>query len=129
MMPLRVILVALLTFGAHALWAQGAVHPHHGGQAVRIGKYEVELIVIGADLTLYVLDEKDAEVDSAGWNASAVVLARGNQQKTVEFKPAGEHKLTGKVDFQIDGKFRATVTLKIGSREIGKGRYNIDVGR
>ena len=96
---------------------------------MRVGKYEVELTVIGSDLTLYILDEKDAPIDSSGWSASAVVLARGNQQKTVEFKPVGEHKLTGKVDFAVDGKFRATVTLKIGSREVGKGRYNLDVGR
>ena len=54
---------------------------------------------------------------------------KNEQQKTVEFKPDGEHKLTGKADFQVDGKFRATVTLKIGSREVGKGRYNMDVGR
>jgi hypothetical protein len=125
----RFILIGLLTFGAVSAWAQGAVHPHHGGQAVRIGKYEVELTVIGADLTLYVLDEKDAPVDSAALSASAVVLARGNQQKPVEFKPAGEHTLTGKADFPVDGKFRATITLKIGSREVGKGRYNLDVGR
>jgi len=125
----RFTFIGLLTLGTVSAWAQGAVHPHHGGQAVRIGKYEVELTVIGSDLTLFVLDEKDAPVDSAGLIASAVVLARGNQQKTVEFKPDGEHKLTGKADFQVDGKFRATVTLKIGSREVGKGRYNMDVGR
>src|SRR5262245_50765289 len=103
----RTILAAFLTLGATLAWAQGAVHPHHGGQAVRVGKYEVELTVIGGDLTLYVLDEKDAPVDSSGWSAAAVVLARGNQQKTVEFKPAGEHKLTGKAEFPVDGKFRA----------------------
>jgi hypothetical protein len=126
---IRVLVAGVLALTSAIAWSQGEVHPHHGGQAVRVGKYEIELTVKGADMTLYILDEKDDPVDSAGWSASAVVLARGNQQKTVELKPAGEHKLAGKVDFPVDGRFRATITLKNGPREVGKGRYNLNIGR
>ena len=46
--------------------------------------------------------------------------------RTVELKPAGDNRLAGKVDFPIEGKLRATVTLKMGDAEIGKGRYSLD---
>jgi hypothetical protein len=55
-----------------------------------------------------------------------VVLAKGNEQKTVELKPAGENKLAGKADFPVEGEFRATVTLKSGGSELGKARYSLD---
>jgi hypothetical protein len=76
---------------------------------------------------LHVLDDKDQKVDATKFSATAIVLAKGNEQKTVELKPANDNVLSGKADFSVDGKFRATVTLKSGTAEIGKGRYNIDL--
>lgn len=61
--------------------------------------------------------------------ASAVVLAKGNQQKVIDFKAAGDNKLTARYDFPIEGKFRATLTLKTQAGEAGKGRYNLNIGR
>jgi len=61
--------------------------------------------------------------------ATALVLAKGNLQKSVEMKPAGENKLAGVVDFAVEGKFRAAVTLRNASGEIGKARYNLDANR
>jgi len=125
----RMLLVLNLSLAPAAAWGQGHGHAHHGGQEVKIGAYEAELVVKGADVTLYLNDTKDQKVDAAKFTATAVVLAKGNQQKTVELAPAGENKLAGKIDFQIEGKFRATVTLKTASGEVGKGRYNLDMSR
>ena len=41
----------------------------------------------------------------------------------------GPDKLIGKADFPVDGKFRATITLKTAGTEAGKGRYTVDVAR
>lgn len=41
----------------------------------------------------------------------------------------GDNKLVGKADFPVDGKFRATITLKTAGSEAGKGRYTVDVAR
>ena len=92
---------------------------------MKIGAYEAELVVKGSDVTLYLNNEKDEKIDASGFTATAVVLAKGNQQKSLELAPAGENKLVGKIDFPIEGKFRATVTLKTASGEVGKGRYNL----
>jgi hypothetical protein len=101
----------------------------NGGQEVKIGAYEAELVVKGADVTLYIHDSNDQKVDASGFTATAIVLAKGNQQKSVTLTPVGQNKLAGKIDFSVEGKFRATVTLKTASGEAGKGRYNLDVSR
>jgi nitrogen fixation protein FixH len=124
---LLILLQAL--FAAPGAYAQGHAHSHHGGQEVKIGAYEAELVVAGSEITLYVHDAKDQKVDASGFSATAVVLAKGSQQKSVDLAPAGENKLTGRFDFPVEGKFRATVTLKTASGEVGKGRFNLDVKR
>jgi hypothetical protein len=125
----RLSLVLTLLFVPAVAVAQGHGHSHHGGQEVKIGKFEAELVVKGAEVTLYVNDANDQKIDASSFSATAVVLAKGNQQKSISLAPAGENKLVGKVDVPIEGKFRATVTLKNSSGELRKGRYNLDVTR
>ena len=80
----------------------------------------------GSDVTLFVLDEKDQKVDVSKMSATAVVLAKGNEQKTVTLSPLGENRLAGKADFPVEGKFRATASLMAGGKEVGKGRFSLD---
>jgi hypothetical protein len=122
--------LALLLTPAMTVAEEGHGHSHRGGQEVRIGGiYEVELVVGASEMTLHINDTKDQEVDGTGFSASAIVLAKGNQQKTVELAHAGENRLVGKLDFPTDPRFRATVTLRNAKGEIGKGRYNLNVKR
>ncbi|MCO6416121.1 hypothetical protein JYK14_08070 [Siccirubricoccus sp. KC 17139] len=111
-------------------WAQGAGHGHaHSGNEVKIGRHEVELVVRGGQATLSIVDDKEQPVDAAAFGATAVVLARGNERRTLEFRPAGGNRLVAPVDFQVDGKFRATVALRGPGGELGTGRFNVDAVR
>jgi hypothetical protein len=121
------IVFVLLPAGAGA--QSRGDHPHQGGQTQIIGPYEVELVPKGTEVTLFVLDKKDQKVDAARLSGTAEVLAKGNERKTISFKPAGDNKLSAPIDFAIEGKFRATVTLKNAQGEVGKGRYAVDVIR
>ena len=124
----RLILTAALALTPALARAQAHSHGSpNGGQVPKIGSYEVELVVKGADARLYLLDDKEQKVDASKFSASAVVLAKGNETKTLELTPAGDNMLAGKTNFAVDGKFRATVTLKTGTSEVGKGRYSLDV--
>ena len=123
---LTVTLVAL----SYPAFAQGHSHAApNGGQIVNIGKLEAELVARNGEISLFLTAAKDMKVDAASYSASAVVLAKGNEQKTVELTPSGDNRLAGKLDFVVDGRFRATVTLKGRDGEIGKGRYNTDIKR
>lgn len=107
--------------------AQGASHGHaHTGQEQKIGPYEVELVVRGGEATLAISDARDQPVEVSGFSASAVVLARGNERRTIEFRPAGGNRLVAPVDFPFDGKFRATVTLRGPGGDLGQARFNVD---
>ena len=109
--------------------AQAHGHGHQEGQTQKIGSYEGELVVKGADVSLYLLDQQDNKVDASKLRATAIVLAKGNELKTVELTPAGENKLAGKAEFPVDAKFRATVSLQSPSGEVGKARYSLDPSR
>jgi nitrogen fixation protein FixH len=120
-------IVAAAMTAAPAAMAQGHSHASpNGGQIQKLGSYEGELVVKGSEVILFVVDSAEKKVDSAPLTATATVLAKGNEQKVVELKPAGENKLTGKVEFPVEGKFRATVSLKTASGEAGKARFNLD---
>ncbi|MDB5512430.1 MAG: hypothetical protein JWR08_1913 [Enterovirga sp.] len=121
---------ASLAFSGLAPAIAQHAHSHaapNGGQIQQIGKdVEGELLFKGSDVTLFLVDESENKIDAAAYSATATVLAKGNQQKAVELKPAGDNKLAAKIDFPVEGKFRASLTLKKGAAEIGKARYNLD---
>lgn len=130
--PYNLAAMAFLIAGP-ALWGNPAAaqsgHAHaapNGGQVQQIGAYEAELVLKNGELSLYVLDNKEAKVPSGKLSAVAVVLAKGNQPKNVDMMPAGDNRLSAKIDFPFEGKFRATVTLKTEAGEAGKGRYSLD---
>lgn len=127
MFQTRLLFCAFLGLVPLPAFAQGHSHPApNGGQIQNIGKFEAELVVKGPEVSLYLVDENERKVDASALSATAVVLAKGNQQKTVELKPSGENKLVGRADFPVEGKFRATVTVRTGANEVGKGRYSLD---
>ena len=129
MMTSHVIRASALALSLALPGAALAQHSHaapNGGQIQNIGKYEGELVVRGAQATLYVVDDAEKKVDASAMSASAVVLAKGKQQMTVEMKHAGENKLVGAVDFPVEDRFRATVTLRTAAGEAGKARYSLD---
>lgn len=121
-------LFSVLVGASTAAYAQGG-HAHaapNGGQIQQIGALEGELVAKSSEVTLFLVDEKEQKVDAAGYLATASVLAKGNQQKTIELKPAGDNKLAAKIDFPVEGKLRASLTLKKGTAEVGKARYTLD---
>ena len=138
----RRIMISAAMAAAAAAWiagappptarAQGAggAHGHaHTGQEQKIGPYEVELAVRGGDATLAISDDKEQPVDASRFSATAVALARGNERRTMEFRPAGTNRLAARVDFPFDGKFRATVTLRGPGGDLGQARFNVDATR
>lgn len=111
-----------------------AQHAHNhaapnGGQIVNVGKFEVELVATAKEIKIFVTDEDEKKVEAKQFAASATVLAQGNRQRTVELKPAADNVLSATYDFPVDGKFRATITLKTDNKEIGRGRFNTDIKR
>ena len=133
-MQRRIMISAAMAAAAAAPTARaqgaGGAHGHaHTGQEQKIGPYEVDLAVRGGEATLAISDDKEQPVDASRFSATAVALARGNERRTIEFRPAGANRLAARVDFPFDGKFRATVTLRGPGGDIGQARFNVDPAR
>ena len=123
-------LIAMAAPSSARAQGAGGAHGHaHTGQEQKIGSYEVELAVRGGEATLAISDERDQPVDASRFSATAVALARGNERRTLEFRPAGANRLAARVDFPFDGKFRATVTLRGPGGDLGQARFNVDPTR
>lgn len=123
------VFAAIAALSIPVAWAaQGHGHSHKGGQEQKIGNLEAELVVKGKEIALYINDKNDKPVDAKDYKASAEILAKDGK-KVVELSPSGGNKLSATFDFTVEGKFRATVTLANANAEIGKGRYNLDVGK
>jgi hypothetical protein len=95
----------------------------YGGQVKKIGAYEGELVVKGADVHLYVIKDHKPLTPPAGMAAS-VRLFVANSESTVELKPAGD-KLVGKATAPATGTVRAMATLSDGGKEVGKAQYSV----
>lgn len=124
---------ALLAAVPAAAQAQGG-HSHaqaaHGGHVQKIGQYEIEFLTRDGQVMLYVLDEQDRPVDASQFRATAVVLARGNEQRSVELNPSGENRLAARLEFPVDARVRATVTLRAAAGpEVGRARFTFEQPR
>lgn len=126
----RILVIWLLMAGLAGANAQSN-HKHgqatNGGQLVEIGTLEAELTVKGQDVMLYLTEENDKKIDAKPYVAILTVLAKGNEQKTVTLLFKSDNQLAGKYDFQVEGRFRASIVLKKDDKDIGKGRYNLEL--
>ena len=99
-----------------ASFAHGEPPPaSHGGMVQEAGEMYLELVVKGADVTVYVLDEARKPVPGTQATGTATVLVDGKAHK-VELKAAEGNSLHGILPVTVSGKVAATVALKVGGR-------------
>lgn len=115
------VAATILTF---AISAQ-ADEAKYGGQVKKIGSYEGELVVTGADLQLYVVKDHKP-MQPAETMSATVKLFVNNAESNVELKPQGD-KLVGKAGAPLSGSIRAMTTLSESGKEVGKAQYNLTV--
>jgi len=115
---LAVILTLALACSAFAhsdsKWTKGP----QGGHIVDAGggKQHWELVALGNELTLYVLDASEKPVNVAGGSAKRQVLL-GGKRHTVEFKPASDNVLKATGEFTSKKGMRVIVkTDKVGGQ-------------
>ena len=87
----------------------------HGGLVQEAGEMYLELVVKGADVTVYVLDEARKPVPGTQASGTATILVDGKSHK-VELKAAEGNSLHAVLPVQAAGRVVATVSLKVGGR-------------
>lgn len=111
-------LILLLTPLAFGHGAESAPASQHGGQAVKAAPYNLELVVQGATLNLYVSDDHNQPLDASEAVINAVVLA--NKKKTkLALSHQSTNLLAGEGDFGTDEQMKVIVYLQLpGAQKI-----------
>jgi ABC-type glycerol-3-phosphate transport system substrate-binding protein len=105
-----------LAFAPVSSFAHGELPPaSHGGLMQEAGEMYLELVVKGADVTVYVLDEARKPVPGTQASGTATILVDGKSHK-VELKAAEGNSLHAVLPVEATGRVVATVSLKVGGR-------------
>ena len=109
-------LALALALAPVAGFAHGEPPPaSHGGMVQEAGEMYLELVVKGADVTVYVLDQARKQVPGTQATGTATILVDGKAHK-VELKAAEGNSLHGTLPVTVSGKVVATVALKVGDK-------------
>jgi hypothetical protein len=89
----------------------------NGGAVKDAGPYHMELVVKGADLSVFLTDSKDSPVDLAGAAGNAIVLADKKQQSVALH--LGGNGLHGHGDFRPAKDLQVVVSVTLpGSKPV-----------
>lgn len=84
----------------------------HGGQIVDVKGHHVEFTSKDTSVTIYLTDDKDAPLSSAGTSAKAIVQDSG-KTVSVALTPAEPNVLTGKLDSALAPGAKIVVSGKL----------------
>ncbi len=118
----KILLVAsTLLFAAPAM----AQHVHqkgpNGGPMEDVAGVHVEMTVSGKTLTFHVLDEANKAVSTAGYSASALLIA-GSERETLPLTASG-HTLKGEAKADLAKGASVSITLKTAEGKSGQAKF------
>lgn len=93
----------------------------HGGRIVDAGSYHLELVVKGADVSVFVTDSTDNPVPPAGYKGTAI-LASGGKTHRVVLEPAAD-KLAGKAETALTPEAKGVVQLTAPGGGTAQGQF------
>lgn len=119
--------LAALMFASATAFAHGEKAGPNGGVVEEVGKYHVELVMKSDELRAFVIDAKDAKVDTKGAEATATVLT-GKEKSTVKLAPAGGNALAGAGRFDPAAGAKVVLSLTLPGQGATQARFTIAPG-
>jgi hypothetical protein len=118
-MPLRIVLVLLLTAVPVPGFAHMILNGPHGGEvedATPGPNLHIETVVKGSTVTVYLSDFNETAISATGVAGKIIVLA--NEKKDYfNLAPSGPNALTGQGTFTATPEMKALVTLTVSGQE------------
>ena len=112
------IAVAPLTTGAHEM-AKGP----NGGPVVDSSGHHVEMVAKGKDLVLYLTEEADKPLASAGAKNARAIVQDGGKTATVQLAPAEPNKLVGTLPQPLGKGARVVVSATMADGHAVQARF------
>lgn len=117
-----IILALALCFSSQTA-AHEAGKGHNGGLRVDAGKYHTELLVDGStSVSVFLSDEDDKPIPSAGFKATAILIIDGKSQR-IELKPAEASKMVGTAQAPVKPGVKGVVQLTAPDGSTAQGKF------
>jgi hypothetical protein len=119
----------VLTIAALLFWTGAALAQHsHGAKGPNGGKLQdvagqhVELVIAGATLTFYVLDESNKPVNAKGYTGSVLVVSGGNRE-TLQLEVVGDNTLKTQAKEPLRPDAAVTLLIKTAAGKSGQVKF------
>jgi len=123
-LPLAAPLALCLLLNAGQVWAHADhLKPEFGGITAEAEVFQVELVVKGAQIILY-LSEHGAPVETAGASGKLLLLA-GKAKEEVALTPSGFQTLSAKLKARPAKGVKAVATISVPGRDVGTARFTL----
>lgn len=93
----------------------------HGGSVAEVGSYDVEIVVAGGTITVYVYDEHGDDISKDASKGDAIFVIGGSSKKVALTNEGGA--LVGKLGFETKGMDDLDAVLRLviaGKTQTGK---------
>ncbi len=125
---LALLLIAVTPVMAHDAGYFETHRGGHGGRLQPAGPYHLELLAGSDGITVYVTDHGDVPQPTAGFKATATILA-GSQRLKLPLLPAGDNRLRAAdpVPAGPGAKFVISVNPGKGAAQIARFEFKVEV--
>ena len=122
-----IILTGLMLVFSPTVWSHSDIYldtvkAPHGGQLRMAGPYHLELVAKDKEITLYVTDHADNEINTSGGLGKATIQI-DNANISIKLEPAGKNSLTGTGTFLVKPETVIVVFIKLPEQEAQAARF------
>ena len=125
---LRFLVVAFMA--AVPLTAVAQKHDHGGAgpnggkmEFVAAADIELELVVKGQTLQVYLYDDKETAMPVQGSEMTATVQNQGKRE-TIKLQPAGPNLMQGEASTSLGTGMRAIIAVKLPGKPVAQARFS-----
>ena len=97
--------------------------PRHGGLIKETGGFVYELKVAPKEITVWVTDENNKPVSTAGSTAKVTLIPDANLRAEVMLEPAGDNRLRATGDYSLKPGSSAVLDVAVGGKPVAKLKY------
>ncbi|SEO10848.1 hypothetical protein SAMN05216404_111111 [Nitrosospira multiformis] len=96
----------------------------HAGQMRMAGPYHLELVTKDKELTVYVTDHADAQINTEGGvGKAALQVGKAKPKTSIKLEPAGNNIMKGTGDFVLTPETVVVVFVKLPEQEAQSARF------
>ena len=120
---MRLRLSALLTVLPMTVLAHDLAKGPNGGPVVDSAGHHVEMVAKGTELVLYLSEENDRPLGSAGTKNARAIVQDGGKTATVQLSPAEPNKLVGTLPSPLGSGARVVVSATMADGHAVQARF------